>query len=59
MGKAMDIVDYAPHYLETKKKLQEAHELLIKNKFKEAATIIDQIIVEMRLMRTAVKSHVE
>ena len=54
-----DKVDYAPHYLETKKKLQEAHELLLKNKFKEAATTIDQIIVELRLMRTAVKSHAE
>lgn len=54
-----DKVDYAPHYLESKKKLQEAHELLLKNKFKEAATTIDQIIVELRLMRTAVKSHAE
>lgn len=52
-------VDYAPHYLETKKKLTEVHELLLKNKFREAATTIDQIIVELRLMRTAVKSHAE
>jgi hypothetical protein len=54
-----DKVDYAPHYLETKKKLTEVHELLLKNKFREAATTIDQIIVELRLMRTAVKSHAE
>jgi hypothetical protein len=52
-------VDYAPHYLEAKKKLTEAHELLLKNKFKEAASLIDEIVVELRLMRTAVKSHAE
>ena len=52
-------VDYAPHYLETKKKLTEVHELLLKNKFKEAAGMINEIIVELRMMRAAVKSHVE
>jgi len=54
-----DKIDYAPHYLETKKKLTEVHELLLKNKFKEAAGMINEIIVELRLMRAAVKSHVE
>lgn len=54
-----DMIDYAPHYLETKKKLTEVHELLLKNKFKEAAGTINEIIVELRLMRAAVKSHVE
>jgi hypothetical protein len=54
-----DKLDYAPHYLESKKKLTEAHELLLKNKFKEAAGTINEIIVELRLMRAAVKSHVE
>lgn len=52
-------LDYAPHYLEAKKKLTEAHELLLKNRFVEAAGVIDQIVVELRLMRAAVKSHVE
>ena len=52
-------LDYAPHYLEAKKKLTEAHELLLKNRFIEAAGVIDQIVVELRLMRAAVKSHVE
>lgn len=52
-------LDYAPHYLEAKKKLHEAHDLLLKNKFLDAAGIIDEIVVELRLMRAAVKSHVE
>lgn len=54
-----DKLDYAPHYLEAKKKLNEAHELLLKNRFVDAAGLIDQIVVELRLMRAAVKSHVE
>ena len=54
-----DKVDYAPHYLEAKKKLTEVHELLLKNKFKEAAGLIDEIVVELRLMRTAVRSHAD
>jgi hypothetical protein len=52
-------LDYAPHYLEAKKKLQETHELLLKNRFIEAAAKIDDIVVELRMMRAAVKSHVE
>lgn len=52
-------VDYAPYYLEAKKKLQEAHELLLKNRFVEAASLLDEVAVEVRMMRAAVKSHVE
>jgi hypothetical protein len=52
-------LDYAPHYLDAKKKLQEVHELLLKNRFIEAAAMIDKIVVELRMMRAAVKSHVE
>lgn len=52
-------VDYAPHYLEVKKKLTEAHGLLLKNKYEEAANLLSDAIVELRLMHIAVKSHVE
>lgn len=52
-----DKLDYAPHYLEAKKKIQEAHELLLKNRFVDAAGLIDQAVVELRMMRAAVKSH--
>ena len=52
-------LDYAPYYLEAKKKLDEAHKLLLKNQFIEAASLLDEVAVEVRMMRAAVKSHVE
>lgn len=52
-------IDYAPYYLDAKKKLQEAHDLLLKNRFVEAASLLDEVAVEVRMMRAAVKSHVE
>lgn len=52
-------LDYAPYYIEAKKKIDEAHELLKKNRFIEAKTLIDEAVVELRMMRAAVKSHVE
>jgi hypothetical protein len=55
----MELLEYAGHYLEAKKKLTEIHELLNKRRFKEAAGLIDQTIVELRLMRQAVKTYVK
>lgn len=52
-------LDFAPYYLDVKKKLQEVHELLLKNQFVEAASKLDEVAVEVRMMRAAVKSHVE
>lgn len=52
-------LDYAPYYIEAKKKIDEAHELLKKNRYVEAKTLIDEAVVELRMMRAAVKSHVE
>lgn len=52
-------VDYAPHYLEAKKKINDAYELLKRNRFVEATTAIDAAVVELRMMRAAVRSHVE
>lgn len=52
-------MDYAPYYLEAQKKLSEAYALLKKNQFEEAATKLDEAVVELRMMRIAVKSHVE
>ena len=52
-------IDYAPYYLEAEKKLKEAHDALKKNQFQDAATLIDEAVVELRMMRLAVKSHVE
>ena len=52
-------LDYAPYYIDAKKKLDEVHELLKKNRYIEAKTLIDEVVVELRMMRAAVKSHVE
>ncbi len=53
----MEQLDYASHYLEANKKMKEANELILKKKFMEAASKIDEAIVELRLMRGAVKTH--
>ena len=52
-------IDYTPYYLDALNKLKEVHDLLKKNAFEEAATKLDESMVELRMMRIAVKSHVE
>ena len=52
-------IDFAPYYLEALNKIKDAHALLKKNAFEEAATKLDEAMVELRMMRVAVKSHVE
>jgi hypothetical protein len=51
------LVDFAPHKLETDRLLKEAHLLCIEGQYKEAVALIDAAIVELRLMRAALKSH--
>ena len=51
-------VDFAPHYLMIENHLKEVHDLLKRGNYVNAATIVDQMIVECRLLRTAIKSHV-
>lgn len=57
MEKDMAKVDYATFQLEANKKLREAHYLLVENQHKEALDKIDEALANLRLMRTAVKSH--
>lgn len=52
-------VDYAAHELQVKHLLKEVHNLLLKGDWKDAASTIDMTIVELRLMRTAVKSQIK
>jgi hypothetical protein len=52
-------LDYAPYELEAKKLLREVGELLKINKYAKAATTIDDIIVELRMMKAAVNSHIK
>jgi hypothetical protein len=52
-------LDFAPYYLEAERKLKEVHEMLKLNKFAEASTVVDEIVVELRMMRAAIRSHAE
>lgn len=51
-------LDYSCHELEIKKKLKEIRDLLVKNKFGEAAGKVDFVIAELRMMKAAINSHV-
>lgn len=59
MVKITDQLDYAPHELEAKRLLKEVHQLLLLNDFVAAIDGLDRAMVELRLMRTAVKSHIQ
>lgn len=52
-------LDYATHELKAKRLLKEIHVHLLENNFVAASSTIDLAIVELRLMRTAVKSHLK
>lgn len=52
-----DVVDYSPHYLEVKKKMDQAHRLILEGKIATAVATLDEVLVELRLMRTAVNNH--
>lgn len=52
-------IDYTPYYLSVNESLKNTYDMLKKNQFIEAATTIDEMIVELRMMKAAVKSHVE
>ena len=57
MVKTTVLLDYAVHELAAKKLMAEVHSLLLKHKYIEAAGKIDETVVELRMMRAAVKSH--
>jgi hypothetical protein len=52
-------LNYTAHELKVKELLKEVHEHLLRNNYVSAASTIEQAIVELRLMRATVKSHVE
>ena len=57
MENNMAKVDYATFQLEANKRMKEAHYLLVENQYKDALDKIDEALANLRLMRTAVKSH--
>ena len=52
-------VDYAPHYLQIDSHLKLVHDLLKCGNYENAATLVEQITVESRLLRAAIKTHVK
>lgn len=52
-------MDYASHELQAKHLLKQVHHYILDRDFVAAASTIDAAIVELRLMRTAVKSHIK
>lgn len=57
MENNMAKVDYATFQLEAQAKMKEAHYLLVESQYKEALDKIDEALANLRLMRTAVKTH--
>ncbi len=52
-------LDYTPYYLEAKRQLAQVHDLLNKHRYLESLVAIDEIVVELRMMRAAVKSRLD
>jgi len=52
-------LNYTTYELKVKELLKEIHEHLLRNDYVAAASTIEQAIVELRLMRAAVKSHIK
>ena len=55
MEKDMANTDYSQFELQTKKLMKEATDLVLKNQRNEAVEKLDAALVELRLMRTALK----
>lgn len=51
-------LDYSPHLLEIKKQTKEIYDLLNRNKFEEAAGKVNSMLVELRMMKAAINSHI-
>ena len=52
-------LNYTAHELKVKELLKEIHICLLGHDYVAAASTIEQAIVELRLMRAAVKSHIK
>lgn len=52
-------IDFAPHYLAAIGDLRAVHDLILDKKFSEAIILLEKVAVDVRLMRTALISHVE
>jgi len=59
MVKTTVLLDYSVHELAAKKIMKEVRDLLLNHKYVEAASKTNEAIVELRMMRVAIKSHID
>lgn len=52
-------LDYTCHELEAKKLLKEVTDNLLLNRHMQASDLVDEIIVELRMMKAAINSHIK
>ena len=52
-------VDYAPHYLLIETHLKAVHDLLKRGNYKDAAAFTEQMMVECKLLKNAIRTHVK
>jgi CRISPR/Cas system CSM-associated protein Csm2 small subunit len=55
----MEKLNFAEHYLKASKELRQVYEEANDQKFEESANKINDIIVELRLLRAAILSNVQ
>jgi hypothetical protein len=58
MERTMEKLDYSLHQLEVKRMMMDIHKLILVGQFTEAVKLVDPAIVELRLMKAAINSHV-
>ena len=52
-------LDYSCHELEAKKLLKEIGDNILQNRFMQASELVDEAIVELRMMKAAINSHIK
>jgi hypothetical protein len=59
MERTMEKLNFAEYYLKASKELHQVYEKANDNKFVEASEKINDIIVELRLLKAAILSNVQ
>jgi len=52
-------LDYSCHELEAKKLLKEIGDNILQNRLMQASDLVDEAIVELRMMKAAINSHIK
>lgn len=52
-------LDYAPYYLEVKRLLHEAHNLMNTGAYEEAKPLVEELMVNAKLLLNVTRSHID